>query len=392
MDEARMTCRAGIRVLYELAGASQATWEGVARDCRMSLSAVKRIFARNDNWPHGFGALDYCDLVSDYSKEYAAPYTALNIATDTLREYGAFTPAVAAAVEGVGQSSSEEEVEACLRRLSDVIFTTARPNTRAAAGNVRDAGAGPAPVVGNERDEKKRAEESELAREGRDLTAPGVPAPTSPTPAPGVPAPASPTPGTPAPASTFTSASGASQGHAPVSPSPAPAEPAALTFDALFRALVEPEPPALLLTCTSGTELARALLPRDVAEGLAASGRLAACASGALESAERRTLATRLSADGGVRLRETLARCREALADADAAAAHTAMRSLARVAAARAGADAPDALRDPLGFTAARVDGSPAAQLLALALVALLGGPMAARVLTRAARERLRLR
>ena len=387
MDEVRMTCRAGIRVLYELAGASQATWEGVARDCRMSLSAVKRIFARNDNWPHGFGALDYCDLVSDYSKEYAAPYTALSIATDTLRAYGAFTPAVAAAVEGVGQSSSEEEVEACLRRLSDVIFTTARPNTRAAAGNVRDAGAGPAPAVGNERDEKKRAEESEFACEGR---GPGAPAasqghePAVPTPP--SPAPASPTsaPGGPTP----TSASDASQCRAPASPSPAPA----LTFDALFRALVAGEAPALFLACTSGVELARALLPRDVAEDLAASGRLVPCATGALEPAERRALATRLSADGGVRLREALARCREALADADAAAAHAAMRSLARIAAARAGEDAPDALRDPLGFTAARVDGSPAAQLLALALVALLGGPMAARVLTRAARERPRLR
>ena len=376
MEGPGMTCRAGIRVLYELAGGTKATWEGLERTCGMKPGTAKRIFARNDNWPRNFGPLDYGELVDSYASEYATPYGALTCVKDTLRKYGAYTDEVARIADGVGARDSDEDVAACLRALSDVIYATARPASRA-AGNDREskgprveapAAPGAPGLTANERGEKKLAGEGSAVRPAA-IGSADPPAPTGEGRAPRV-----------------AIADGAGE------PAPAVRPAGDLTFARLHAALCAPDLPPLDVTCADGAALARALLPRDVGDDLVSEGLLDEVAAQGCPAPEARVLASRLGADGGLRLREMLARCREALRAADPAAFHEAARALAAEHARGQAPDAPDALRDPLGFTAARVDGSPAAQLLALALVALLGGPMAARVLTRASRERLLVR
>lgn len=363
MEEPSMTCRAGIRVLYDLAGGTKATWEGVERDCRMRPGTAKRIFARNDNWPRNFGPADYGDLVDGYASEFSTLYGALACMKDTLRKYGAYTDEVARIADGVDERDSDEDVAACLHVLSDIIYTTARPASRA-AGNDReakepcvamaDASAATGCVV-NERGEKKLPEAGAGMAEAS-LLAGAVPCATAPA-----------------------------DGGAAVPCAPRAA--GDLTFARLYDALCAGALPPLDVVCADGEALARALLPRDVTDDLASGGLLAEVATRGCPAAEARVLASRLGVDGGLRLREMLARCREALRTADLAAFHEVVCTLAAEHARGQAPDAPDALRDPLGFTAARLDGSQAAPLLALTLVALLGAPMAARVLTRASRE-----
>lgn len=419
MASDEMTCRAGMRVLYELAGGSRKRWAGLDEDLGMTPGTTKRVFARNDNWPQEFGAVNYKNWVSRYAmEEYSTLYGALVTIKETLRKYGAYTAEVDAIVSGVGADTGEDEIEACLDRLSDVIYATAHPASRAAtrAGTIAcDPG-----TENRRRDEREArtlaGERTEVARVVEANSRPGVAkeggaggenvrgerrgvGPADPH-AEGAGATVS-VPGTPSafggregageaagPAAAPASALGAPVAGDPAADGPhpavravAPAEsPAgdALTDAPTFadlRALLTAGPRRVVLrSYASDEDLLVELLPAELVCDLRAQGVLGRCCAGTCGPQVRDGLAAQLCSDGGLACREMLRRCERVLraADRDAFAAGVAELE-GRYGLRGAASGEPDYLAEPLGYLATRFSSEPHRRLFALVLLALLG-------------------
>ena len=434
MAECEMTCRAGMRVLYDLAGGSRKRWAGLDEDLRATPGTAKRVFARNDNWPQQFGAVNYKDLVAQYAvDEYSTLYGALVTIKETLRAYGAFTPEVQAVVAGIDAESDEATIEACLDRLSDVIYATARPASRAAGARSSqglapledgDPASRPASRVGDGRHaeedsaclENLRVEEPSrgaaeqtnnrvVAEKVRQAGSVAVDA------APGAAEnvrddkkAAEWTPGALAASRGVAGIRAAGLGGADaaradglpgadVSPVAAPATSPTSTElrFADLRALLCAGPRRVLLrTFADDAALMAELLPADV---LADVG-VADASARSLSPAMRDELALRLCTDGGMACREIIRRCERLLraADRDALAAGIAAleaRHGLRVDGAPGRGcpsgtpEEPDYLAEPLGYLAVHFAADPARRLFALTLLALLGRDGTATVLCR---------
>ena len=407
MADCEMTCRAGMRVLYDLAGGSRKRWAGLDEDLRATPGTAKRVFARNDNWPQQFGAVNYKDLVARYAlDEFSTLYGALVTIKETLRAYDAYTPEVQAVVAGIDAESDEAAIEACLDRLSDVIYATARPASRAVARST----ARPSQPEGN-----RRADESARSVAGEPNTLPaaekvvtgsfgdcadpsagnvrvvGRAGQRGPVAGPGVPAArgegAGPSVGQASPCGTPEATAPVGDGGSPEGEGPR--EP---SFSDLRVLLCTGPRRVLLRTFADDDELLAELLPPDVLADVHA-GRAAGAPAAFPSPTARDELALRLCSDGGMACREIIRRCERLLraADRDAFAAGVAdleaRRGLrADVAAGHTcpGASAePDYLAEPLGYLAVRFSCDPARRLFALTLLALLGRSGAAAVLRR---------
>ena len=444
MAECEMTCRAGMRVLYDLAGGSRKRWAGLDEDLRATPGTAKRVFARNDNWPQQFGAVNYKDLVAQYAvDEYSTLYGALVTIKETLRAYDAFTPEVQAVVAGIDAESDEATIEACLDRLSDVIYATARPASRAAGARPAQGAASPKdgdpaacvasasrlnPHAGdacrgeenlacpenlrakepshnaieqtNNRVVTEKAAQIETGVAGSALGAAenvrdekkaeawvsgASEAPGAPRLAPGT-WPAAEPAGTRPPHPSTVSAGTPALSSAMPSAASMPTE---LSFADLRELLCAGPRRVLLRTFADDAALMAELLPTDILADCA----LADLSAGALSQPVRDELALRLCTDGGMGCREIIRRCERLLraADRDALAAGIAaleerhgLRPAVSAQPARSGvASDPDYLAEPLGYLAVRFAADPARRLFVLTLLALLGRENTAAVLRR---------
>ncbi|MBS5450774.1 MAG: hypothetical protein KHY83_08730 [Coriobacteriia bacterium] len=366
MAECEMTCRAGMRVLYELAGASRKRWSGLDEDLRATPGTAKRVFARNDNWPQQFGAVNYKDLVTRYAlDEYSTLYGALVTIKETLRSFDAYTPEVDAIVSGIDADTDEATIEACIERLSDVIYATARPASRAAG--VRDA-------AENVRADAKPGLDDRLNVRLEKKAEPDADADRAEAPAYGMPA---------------AMAGVGEAGHGSDSASSVADASRELSFADVRELLCGGPRRVLLRTYVDDEALLAELLPPDVMTDV--RGAHPGESAETLPQAVRDELALRLCTDGGMACRELLRRCERLMRAADRDAFVTGVAALeerrglrADIGGARAtGVTEPDYLAEPFGYLATRFSADPPRRLFVLALLALLGRDGTATVLRR---------
>lgn len=156
LDEQKMSCRAAIRVLYDLAGPHK-TWPELARDLRIKESDAKRIWARNDNWPKSFGKVEYRQCFDAYVEdEHGSKRAALISIRKTLKSCDAMTPEVNSIFDDIEASEGDDAVSEGIDRLRDVIIETAEPGRWRRAGQAdhgTPAGCSASlPAVGTSRD------------------------------------------------------------------------------------------------------------------------------------------------------------------------------------------------------------------------------------------------